>query len=401
MPKRNLQGRVVPMARPNQLGTMGTGNPGWLERSLMSQTLQTLQTEYLQAFERCTVRTESMGLVHGIVKRMVDLRSHYEAIEKATTVPWWFVGILHYKEWNFREPDLFEKQMAEALVAKKYHQAKTRTLAAYLWGFDLWNGFQDGSGDDSTWVWGSTNIVDNKPSPMGAAGILKHLSNQGVVQLPAASQPAATPAATAAVSKNGAKPTATSKPIKTSRKKLPVMYFSQRDNAVQAHRTCNTASCWMGALYMKTSLWDACGQDQNADLNFYLPKVETYGDTTDHGAQTRALDSMGVQSEWHTALSMKDVKAEIDAGRPVVLGVLHKGHVSAPRGGGHMILAVGYDDSGMFIHDPYGDMDLVNGGYPDSTDGSYRHYSYKNLGARFEVEGPGSGWGRIFKGSRK
>ena len=97
---------------------------------------------------------------------------------------------------------------------------------------------------------------------------------------------------------------------------------------------------------------------------------------------------------------MKDVKAQIDGGRPVVMGVLHKGHASAPRGGGHMILAVGYDDTGMFIHDPYGDMDLVNGGYPGSTDGAYRHYSFKNLGARFEVEGPGSGWGRLFKGKR-
>lgn len=363
----------------------------------MSQTLAKLQTEYLQAFERCTVRTESMGLVHGIVKRMVDLKAHYEAIEKATTVPWWFAGILHYKEWNFREPAVFEQQMAEVLVAKKYNKAKTRTLAAYLWGFDLWNGFQDGAGDDSMWVWGSTNIVANKPSSMGAAGILKHLSNQGMIQLPTVSQPVA---AKPAVS-NGAQAKAVSKPAKAKNKKLPVMYFSQRDNAAQAHRTCNTASCWMGALYMKSSLWDACDQDENADLNYYLPKVETYGDTTDHGAQTRALDSMGVKSEWHTALSMQDVKAEIDAGRPVVMGVLHKGPVSAPRGGGHMILAVGYDDTGMFIHDPYGDMDLRNGGYPGSTDGSYRHYSFKNLGARFEVEGPGSGWGRIFKGSRK
>ncbi|MEO1179756.1 MAG: C39 family peptidase, partial [Cyanobacteria bacterium J06636_28] len=129
-------------------------------------------------------------------------------------------------------------------------------------------------------------------------------------------------------------------------------------------------------------------------------KVEAYGDTTDHGAQTNALSGLGVKSEWHTTLTMEDVKAELNAGRPVVLGVLHKGHVSSPRGGGHMILAVGYDDTGMFIHDPYGDMDLVNGGYPGSTDGAFRHYSYKNLGARFEVDGPSTGWGRIFKGSR-
>lgn len=152
---------------------------------------------------------------------------------------------------------------------------------------------------------------------------------------------------------------------------------------------------------MKTSLWEDCGEDENADLNFYLPKVEAYGDTTDHGAQTNALNQLGVKSAWHTTLSLDDVKQELNAGRPVVLGVLHKGHVSSPRGGGHMILAVGYDDTGMFIHDPYGEMDLVNGDYPGSRDGSYRHYSYKNLGARFEVDGPSTGWGRLFKGSRQ
>ena len=367
----------------------------------MSQSLKVnIHAEYQQAFERCTVRSESMGLVQGVVKRMVDLRSHYDAVEKATTVPWWFAGILHYKEWNFREPALFEKKVSAVLITKKYNQATVRTLAAYLWGFDLWNGFQDGSGVQSSWVWGSTNISTQKTSEMGAAGILKHLQKQGLVK---ASAKPAVAKNTKAAAKTAATPKASAKPAKKVKKgkKLPVMYFSQRDNAAQAHRTCNTASCWMGALYMKTSLWEECDEDQNADLNFYLPKVEAYGDTTDHGAQTNALNSLGVKSEWHTSLSMNDVKKELDAGRPVVLGVLHKGHVSSPSGGGHMILAVGYDDAGMFILDPYGEMDLVNGNYPGSTDGSYRHYSYKNLGARFEVEGPGSGWGRLFKGSRK
>lgn len=375
---------------------MGTDPLGFPVDDVMSQTLKAdIHKEYQQAFDRCSVRSESMGLVQGIAKRIVKLRSHYDAVEKATTVPWWFSGILHYKEWNFREPALFEKQVTDVLIAKKYHQATIRTLAAYLWGFDLWNGFQNGSGNQSTWVWGRTNVLAQKTSEMGAAGILKQLQKQGLVT---AGAPVTAKSAQPTAKGPAAKPA--KKPVKKG-KKLPVMYFSQRDNAAQAHRTCNTASCWMGALYMKTALWEDCGEDQNADLNFYLPKVEAYGDTTDHGAQTNALSSLGVKSEWHTSLSMSDVKKELDAGRPVVLGVLHKGHVSSPRGGGHMILAVGYDDTGMFIHDPYGDMDLVNGGYPGSTDGAYRHYSYKNLGARFEVEGPGSGWGRIFKGSRK
>ena len=270
----------------------------------MSQKLKAdIHSEYQQAFDRCTVRSEAMGLVQGVTKRMVDLRSHYDAVEKSTTVPWWFVGILHYKEWNFREPALFEKKVTDVLIAKKYHQAATRTLAAYLWGFDLWNGFQDGSGAESSWVWGSTNVLAKKTSEMGAAGILKHLQKQGLVKA-SVTAPAAAAKSAKPVTKAAARKATTAKPAKKGKKKLPVMYFSQRDNAAQAHRTCNTASCWMGALYMKTALWEECGEDENADLNFYLPKVETYGDTTDHGAQTRALSSLGVPSEWHTTLSM-------------------------------------------------------------------------------------------------
>lgn len=195
----------------------------------------------------------------------------------------------------------------------------------------------------------------------------------------------------------------TAKPAKANlpqKKTLKVMYFTQRDNAGQAHRTCNTASCWMGAMYMKPSLWEKCGKDTNADLNYYLKMVEKYGDTTDHTAQGKALNDLGVKSKWDTSVSMREVKEELAAGRPVVMGILHKGHVSSPSGGGHMILAVGYEPNGLIIHDPYGDLSLVGGGYRGSTDGAFKRYSYKNLGPRFEVDGPGTGWARLFIGSR-
>lgn len=184
---------------------------------------------------------------------------------------------------------------------------------------------------------------------------------------------------------------------KPAKRKLAVRYFSQRDNASQADRTCNTTSCWMGAVYTNPELWDKCNKDENSDLKYYLPIVEKYGDTTDHGAQTKALAQLGIKSEWHTTLTLEDVKKELDQEQPVVLGVLHRGSATRPVGNGHMIVAVGYDETGIIIHDPNGEMDLVNGGYPGSTNGAYVHYSYKNLRPRFEVDGPGTGWGRLYR----
>ena len=149
----------------------------------MDLTLEKLETEYGTAFESCVLQPDTEPTVRGIVGRMVQLRSHYESVEKSTGVPWWFVGILHYSEWNFREPAQFERQVIDVLIAKKYHQAKTRTLGAFLWGFDLWNGFRDGSGKDSSWVWGGTSVLEKKTSRVGAAAVVRYLQQQKMIDM--------------------------------------------------------------------------------------------------------------------------------------------------------------------------------------------------------------------------
>ena len=149
----------------------------------MDLTLEKLEAEYGSTFENCALQPDIEPTVRGIAGRMVQLRSHYEAVEKATGVPWWFAGILHYSEWNFREPAQFERQVIDVLIAKKYHQARTRTLGAFLWGFDLWHGFQDGAGKASTWVWGGTNVLKQDTSHIGAAAIVRYLQMQKLIDI--------------------------------------------------------------------------------------------------------------------------------------------------------------------------------------------------------------------------
>ena len=83
----------------------------------------------------------------------------------------------------------------------------------------------------------------------------------------------------------------------------------------------------------------------------------------------------------------------LEKGKPVPMGILHKGPVSKPTGGGHWICCVGAtaDRTKLWVHDPYGELDLVSGTY-GSTDGEYLQYSIKNLAPRWLVEGPKSGW---------
>ena len=149
----------------------------------MSFHLNVLQPQYERAFLNCTIRADRQSDVEAIANQMVALRDHYEAVEAETGIPWWFAGILHYQEWNFREPALFEQQIVEVLIEKNYHNARSRTLGAYLWGFDLWNGFRDGAGEKSKGVWAGTNLIDGNDK-IGAAPILVHLQAKGIVDMP-------------------------------------------------------------------------------------------------------------------------------------------------------------------------------------------------------------------------
>jgi hypothetical protein len=108
------------------------------------------------------------------------------------------------------------------------------------------------------------------------------------------------------------------------------------------------------------------------------------------------LRSLGLHPEFRTDGKPETLKAEIDAGRPVAVGWLHHGHVTAPSGGGHWTVVIGYDDRGFWMNDPYGSCDLVGGGYPGGANpadtlGKRENYSYKNWLPRWMPAGS-AGW---------
>ena len=167
--------------------------------------------------------------------------------------------------------------------------------------------------------------------------------------------------------------------------KLIVPYFSQRDNKKDPMRTCFSSSCAMLLASLDPDAID--GDDE------YINEVYKYGDTTEASAQIATLKHFGVDARFVQNADWALIESQLVKGIPVPMGVLHKGSVSNPTGGGHWICCVGVtaDKTKLWVHDPFGEMDLINGGYT-STDGKYRLYSKKNLGPRFLVEGPKSGW---------
>ena len=172
---------------------------------------------------------------------------------------------------------------------------------------------------------------------------------------------------------------------------LNVPWYPQTDNYAFPDSTCNSSSCAMCLEFLKPGSLPTGPKGDDA----YLRKVLAIGDSTDHGVQTRVLQSYGLRSEFKYNMGFAELDRELEAGRPVVIGFLHRGPESAPSGSGHMIVVIGKDAKGDYwVRDPYGS---IHDGYSGPvTNGRQVIYSRKILEKRWTVKHPNDGWGRIF-----
>ena len=156
---------------------------------------------------------------------------------------------------------------------------------------------------------------------------------------------------------------------------------------------CFSSTCAMAIKYLRP---DAL-KGSNADDD-YLRTVLKYGDTTLSTSQIKACQQYGVFASFYQKGTKQALLNELKAGFPVAVGILHKGHVSNPVGGGHWMLLIGDDGEHGIFHDPYGEMDNVNGGYVKvGSGGKEVEYTWHNWLKRWEVEGKGTGWFMTFR----
>jgi GH24 family phage-related lysozyme (muramidase) len=161
---------------------------------------------------------------------------------------------------------------------------------------------------------------------------------------------------------------------------LKVPYFLQHDNASgTGYRECASSSAAMVAAF-----WSKVATD-----DAYNKIRAKYGDTTDVSAQVDALRSLGLDARFRTDGTPAILEAELRAGRPVMVGWLHNGLVSAPSGGGHWSVVIGFDSARWAHNDPNGEADMVAGGYVNTTGGKGVKYSRKNWDRRWMVDGRG------------
>jgi len=175
---------------------------------------------------------------------------------------------------------------------------------------------------------------------------------------------------------------------------LTVPYYYQRDSKTgHGERSCQSSAIAMVLEYLNPGLIE--GDDD------YLELVFMYGDTVSQTAQRQALDHLGVKNSFKMNGRNSDVIRLLDLGIPVPIGILHRGSLNSPTGGGHYVTLIGYDSKYYDVHDPFGELDLVNGGYPKNgpIDGKNQRYSRTNLEKRWLINNDHDGWYWSFEGN--
>lgn len=186
-------------------------------------------------------------------------------------------------------------------------------------------------------------------------------------------------------------------------KLLDVPFFAQNDNSpwysdgAHGNTQCNPTSHTMLLAYLLKDFQSKSKANGFGEPEDYLKsKLEIDGcGRGDHDCFSRSLEKhFGIVSEWRTDLNRQHIIDSLNAGVPIVLGVHY-------RASGHILIATGYDNSGVLINDPYGERassanaySIINPGYGDQT-GKNDRYSW---GLIQKVWSSGcDGWGRIVK----
>lgn len=169
---------------------------------------------------------------------------------------------------------------------------------------------------------------------------------------------------------------------------LAVPYFGQLDSKTgQGERMCQSSAIAMRLEQIDPSI---IGDDDS-----YLSVVNRYGDTVSQSAHQKALNSLGVKAVFRQNGTERMLCDLLDQGIAVPIGVLHRGPISSPTGGGHWVTLIGYDEKYFHVHDPFGEMNVVNGGYVTTAPNSGKNvrYTRKNLMKRWLIDSSGAdGW---------
>lgn len=180
--------------------------------------------------------------------------------------------------------------------------------------------------------------------------------------------------------------------------KLAVKWESQMNSRMpeQAARMCFSSSVWMAMAYISKDFVKLFPNDDD-----YLRSVLKRGDTTQAHAHISALKENGFDCQYSQNGRLEDIVESLEVGLPCCLGILHRGSVYAPTGGGHWLCCGGVNVSRdkFLMFDPFGSV-LDNPPYSGPIERGNGYWCPKSvLDRRWTVDSESDGWFMTFFGN--
>lgn len=146
--------------------------------------------------------------------------------------------------------------------------------------------------------------------------------------------------------------------------KLSVPYKSQLDNYYNPTGACNVTAMAMCLEYLQIPRKSNYGQYEDELYEYTINRGLSRHDPYDLAQIVR---DYGARDRFTESATIEEAKNWVADEKPAVAHGFFTSY-------GHIVVFVGYDESGFIVHDPYGEW--FPGGYRTDLSGKYVHYSY-------------------------
>ncbi len=180
-----------------------------------------------------------------------------------------------------------------------------------------------------------------------------------------------------------AKPVPTPSPppgILPASKNLNIPYKNQLDNAVNPTGACNVTAFAMVMAYFQIKQRTSAAQFED-ELYRYM---DSHGlSRHDPGDLAQMAKAYGIQDDLTLRGSLPDIRKAIAEGRPCIVHGYFTGF-------GHIVVIRGYNQSGFYVNDPYGEW--TASGYLNDRSGQNLFYSNSLIQSKCTPEGSNYVW---------
>jgi len=130
-------------------------------------------------------------------------------------------------------------------------------------------------------------------------------------------------------------------------------------------------------------------------INDYLKILNKHGINSSKDSQLKTIRELGYTATFGMSYDEDHIKNNIKKGLPVVVSLISQGPILNPKRGPHSVVITGYDYDSWLVQDPFGKLNLVDGGFIERNivAGKNIKYPYEQFNRRLFASGGATGWG--------